>query len=332
MVTKAKKRPHTAVEPEIVAEEVPLSRSSEDPPPAKQTKWTNKTRVLVLAARGISFRGRHLMDDIFHLMPHAKSDSKMQKKESLFAVNEIAEMKNCSRCLLIEGRRKRDVFLWAANVARGPSVKFEVENIHTMAELKMTGNCLAASRPFLSFCPNFSNSGDMHWQLMKELLTGIFTVPNHHPKSQPFFDHVYTFSVVDGKVWFRNYQILEEDGALAEIGPRMVLNPIKIFDGAFCGQTLWENSTYVTPCAKRSMLKKVKAGKYQKKLQSKAEYEASRPTESTYKVDETEDVFKTIEKEADDTSEEVPRDFSKAKKMKNKKKHLKSKPVDQEDE
>jgi ribosome biogenesis protein BRX1 len=35
------------------------------------------------------------MDDLFRMMPHGKSDSKMQKKETLFAVNEIAEMKNC---------------------------------------------------------------------------------------------------------------------------------------------------------------------------------------------------------------------------------------------
>jgi len=317
MGTKTKKRPFSETEESKEADVVPLTRTS-DEPPVKVSKWTNKTRVLVLAARGISFRGRHLMDDIFHMMPHAKSESKMQKKESLFAVNEIAEMKNCSRCLLIEGRRKRDVFLWAATVARGPSVKFEVENIHTMAELKMTGNCLAASRPFLSFCPKFSEKGDMHWQLIKELLVGIFTVPNHHPKSQPFFDHVFTFSIVDGKVWFRNYQILEEDGALAEIGPRMVLNPIKIFDGAFCGQTLWENSSYVTPCAKRSMLKKMKAGKYQSKLQSKAAYEASRPTEPTYKVDETEDVFQTLEKEAEDGVDDIPEKKVKKKKMKKK--------------
>ena len=91
----------------------------------------------------------------------------------------------------------------------------------------------------------------------------MFGVPNHHPKSQPFFDHVFTFSLVDGKVWFRNYQILEESGSLAEIGPRMVLNPVKIFDGSFCGQTLWENATYVTPTAKRSLLRRAKAGKYQ---------------------------------------------------------------------
>merc|ERR1712059_106041 len=246
----------------------------------------------------------------------------MQKKESLFAINEIAEMKNCSRCHLIEGRRKRDVFLWAANVARGPSVKFEVENIHTMAELKMTGNCLAASRPMLSFCPSFKD-GDVHWQVVKELLTGIFSVPNHHPKSQPFFDHVFMFSVVDGKVWFRNYQILEEDGSLAEIGPRMVLNPIKIFDGSFSGQTLWENPSYVTPTAKRGLLKRARAGKYQEKLNSKAAYEASRPTSPTYKVDETEDVFATMESDA------PPQQPAGKKHSKNKKFKKKTKPLNQ---
>ena len=82
------------------------------------------------------------MSDLKNMMPHGKSDSKMQKKESLFAVNEIAEMKNCSKSLLFEGRKKKDVYMWAANVARGPSVKFEVENIHTMSELKMTGKFL----------------------------------------------------------------------------------------------------------------------------------------------------------------------------------------------
>ena len=90
------------------------------------------------------------------------------------------------------------------------------------------GNCLKSSRPFLSFDPSFSSSP--HLEVVRELLVQVFSVPNHHPKSQPFFDHVYTFTVVDGKIWFRNYQIVEESGALAEIGPRMVLNPIKVID------------------------------------------------------------------------------------------------------
>jgi len=75
----------------------------------------------------------------------------------------------------------------------------------------------------------------------------IFSTPYHHPKSQPFIDHVITFSVLDDRIWFRNFQILSEDGALAEIGPRFVLNPIKIFDGSFQGQTIWENPRYVSP-------------------------------------------------------------------------------------
>jgi hypothetical protein len=28
-----------------------------------------------------------------------------------------------------------------------------------------------------------------------------------------------------------------------------VLNPIKVFDGSFGGETIWENSSYVTPNA-----------------------------------------------------------------------------------
>jgi ribosome biogenesis protein BRX1 len=51
--------------------------------------------------------------------------------------------------------------------------------------------------------------------LLRELLTQIFGVPNHHPKSQPFVDRVYTFTFLDNRIWFRNYQILAEDGALA---------------------------------------------------------------------------------------------------------------------
>ena len=51
----------------------------------------------------------------------------------------------------------------------------------------------------------------------------------------------------------------------------------------------------------RSMMKKMKAGKYLKNVQQKAAYQASRPTESTYALDKTDEVFGTIvdeEKEA----------------------------------
>ena len=54
-------------------------------------------------------------------------------------------------------------------------------------------------------------------------------------------------------------------------------------------------SRYVTPNSKRALLKKVKSRKYQEKVQARAAYEAGRPTEPTFKVDETDVVFQTLE-------------------------------------
>ena len=63
----------------------------------------------------------------------------------------------------------------------------------------------------MSFSEDFSSTGEPHWQIIKELLTGMFGVPNHHPKSQPFFDKVFTFTVVDGKVSYTYFTIIKEN-------------------------------------------------------------------------------------------------------------------------
>ncbi|XP_026328519.1 ribosome biogenesis protein BRX1 homolog isoform X2 [Hyposmocoma kahamanoa] len=267
---------------------LPPVRMSDDPTP-KQVKWINRQRVLVFAARGINHRHRHLMEDIKKLMPHHKTESKMERSKNLYIVNEISEMKNCNKCILFEGRKMRDLYMWMANIPNGPSVKFLVENIYTMGELKMTGNCLRGSRPLLSFDPQFTK--DAHYNLLKELLTQIFGVPYHHPKSQPFFDHVYSFMILDNRIWFRNYQILSEDGALAEIGPRFVLNPVKIFSGSFGGGTLWENPKYVSPAKLRQAFSKKAANKYEKRIEQKVVYEATRP-ETAYPDIEGPEFFK----------------------------------------
>ncbi|XP_022317621.1 ribosome biogenesis protein BRX1 homolog [Crassostrea virginica] len=271
--------------------------SSEDIPKT-QTKWTNKERVLVFSSRGISYRGRHLMNDMRTLMPHAKAESKMDRKDQLFVINEICEMRNCSKCVYLEAKKKQDLYMWLSNIPRGPSAKFLVENLHTMSELKMTGNCLKGSRPLLSFDQEFDK--EPHWSLLKELLIQTFSTPNHHPKSQPFFDHVYTFSIADNRIWFRNYQILEEDGSLAEIGPRFVLNPIRIFEGSFGGPTLYQNPNYVSPNDMRHMMRKRGAQKYMSRVQAKKSLETRRGQPS-YEADPTDDVFVTIRPE--DTEE-----------------------------
>ncbi|KAK4021223.1 Ribosome biogenesis protein BRX1 [Daphnia magna] len=261
---------------------LPLVRAS-DEPLTKKAKWINKQRVLVFAARGITQRDRHLMVDLRDMMPHSKTESKFERKDPLFVINEICEMKNCSKCIFFEGRKKQDLFLWLANVPKGPSAKFYIENVHTMKELKMTGNCLKGTRPLLSFDSSFDTQP--YWSLLKELMTQIFSTPKNHPKSQPFFDHVFTFTIIENRIWFRNFQILEEDGQLAEIGPRFVLNPIKVFDGSFGGETIWENPNYVTPNAYRRMLNLQTGLKYRQKIEQKLSLAARQPTGDLYDID-----------------------------------------------
>nr|CAG4636241.1 EOG090X07MB [Eubosmina coregoni] len=285
---KRKRNSTVAKKPEepLKEETLPLVRTS-DEPVVKKSKWINKQRVLVFSARGITQRDRHLMVDLRDMMPHSKTESKFERKDPLFVINEICEMKNSNKCIFFEGRKKQDLFMWLANIPKGPSAKFYVENVHTMKELKMTGNCLKGTRPLLSFDSSFDTKP--HWSLLKELMTQIFSTPNKHPKIQPFFDHVFTFTIIENRIWFRNFQILEEDGQLAEIGPRFVLNPIKVFDGSFGGETLWENSNYVTPNTYRRMMHLQSGLKYRQKIEQKLSLAARQPTGDLCDIDALEE-------------------------------------------
>ena len=93
------------------------------------------------------------------------------------------------------------------------------------------------------------------------------------------------FSVADGKIWIRNYQINEVEKAkgsdvepnksssdarvgnqvtdinLVEIGPRFVLTPIIIQEGSFGGPIIYQNKTFVSPNQVRADLRRKKAGR-----------------------------------------------------------------------
>ncbi|VDN06831.1 unnamed protein product [Thelazia callipaeda] len=234
-----------------------------------KSKWTNRERVLVFCSRGASYRTRHLMKDFRNLMPNSKADNKMDSKKSLVLINEIAEMANCTKCLYFESRKRTDLYLWLSNITHGPSVKFLVHNIHTMDELRLSGNCLKGSRPVLSFDSSFDSQPC--FALIKELLKQTFSTPYQHPRSKPFIDHVLTFSLtLDNKIWFRNFQIVDETLELQEIGPRMVLEIIRVFDGSFEGSVLYDNPHFVSPNKIRSEIKKNQSNKYMmKKLAEK---------------------------------------------------------------
>jgi len=289
-----KKRPHSVKEEEEekvrkgeASAPLVTIRDSDEPPPKKRN-WINKTRLLIFSSRGVTFRARHLLTDLHNMMPHSKRDSKMDRKDQMSVIDEICQMKNCDKVAYLEMKKKQDLYLWLSNVTKGPSAKFLVENVHTMSELKMTGNSLKASRPVLSFDASFD--AQPHYALIKELLVQTFGTPRNHPKSQPFIDHIIAFHIADNRIWFRNFQIVEEDASLVEIGPRFVLNPIKIFAGSFSGAVLWSNPKFVTPNFRRRLKRLAGSAKYVSRVGKKASLEERKPNDA-YKMDPTDAIF-----------------------------------------
>lgn len=244
--------------------------------------FRNKEKVLITCSRRIIYRYRHLMLNVVSLLPHSKRDSKIESKEFKGeTLNELVELRNCTYCLFFECRKQKDLYLWMARSPNGPSVKFLVNAVHTMEELKLTGNHLKGSRPILTFSSNFDK--EPRWMLVKEMITQIFGTPKGHRKSKPFHDHIFAFTIADDHIWFRNFQVsvphnetdkMNRGGldkmTLIEVGPRFCLNPIKIFGGSFGGPTLYSNPLFISPNQIRAMEKKKKGGRYVKKIKAMA--------------------------------------------------------------
>lgn len=163
-----------------------------------------------------------------------------------------------------------------------------------MSELHFPGNCLKGSRPILSFDSTFNTQP--YLLVIKELLTHIFGVPKHARKTKPFIDHVMGFTLADGKIWVRCFEIREVEAtkddpaadpdhadtgaansksikkagkdtkiSLTEIGPRFVLTPIVILESSFGGPVIYENKEFVSPNQIRSEMRLSKAGRYAKR-------------------------------------------------------------------
>lgn len=284
--------------------------SAKGPPPfPSDGKYRNKQRCLMICSRGVKSRFRHFLEDLRTLVPHHKKEAKLDVSKNAAggigaAVQEISEMKSCNTVLFLECRKRQDCYLWLGRTGQGgggygkiggghstpvgssapvgPTAKFLVENIHTMDELRLTGNCMKGSRPLLSFDKSFEELDEL--KLLKCLFVDVFGTPRGHPKSKPFVDRVMGFYYADNKIWVRNYQIQEHDASnakeahsekkkhgttsstsLVEIGPRFVLNPIRIFRGSFGGQTLYQNTEFVSPNTARSMEYKRKSVGYEQR-------------------------------------------------------------------
>lgn len=272
-------------QPEASAEEGQVESGASDPYLLadakyiqKDTRWRNKQRTLVFCSRGVSSRFRHLSEDVRKLLPHHKAEPKFEKSSSLQEINEVCELKNCNNVIFFEAKKREDLYMYVARVPSGPTMKLQVLNIHTTGEVRLAGNCLLGSRPILYFDSHFDELAEL--KLFKTLLVQVWGTPRNHPKSKPFHDHVMSFYYMDKKIWFRHYQISPETPqdlndperqVTTEIGPRFVLDPIKILSGSFSGQTIYANPHYFSPTALRVQAKKLLASPYRQKLRNRAE-------------------------------------------------------------
>lgn len=289
----------------------------------------NKQRVLILSSRGITYRHRHLLNDLYALLPHSRKDAKLDTKTKLYQLNELADLYNCNNVLFFEARKGKDLYIWMSKAPNGPTVKCHLQNcalavrlqlqrlghfpffptevltfltVHTTSELHFPGNCLRGSRPVLSFDSTFTSSP--HLILIEELLTHIFGVPKGARKTKPFVDHVMGFTIADGKIWIRCFEIREtsiskselrtqstedtekevraagEKGdtkiSLIEIGPRFILTPIVILESSFGGPVIYENKEFVSPNQIRSELRSSRAGRYNARSEQRIERKAKK--------------------------------------------------------
>jgi ribosome biogenesis protein BRX1 len=84
---------------------------------------------------------------------------------------------------------------------------------------------------------------------------------------------------------------LKESTSLVEIGPRFVLEPIRIFRGAFGGQTLFQNPDFVSPNAVRAAEKRKKGRSYEMRKESQ-KFRKDRQEQIVVPEDPLDSVFK----------------------------------------
>ncbi|KAJ5721827.1 Ribosome biogenesis protein BRX1 [Penicillium malachiteum] len=272
-----------------------------------------KTRVLILTSRGVTHRHRHMMADLCALLPHTHKETKLDTKKKTagynLMLNSLADLHSCNMIFFLEARKNgQDLYLWLSRPPNGPTIKFHLNNLHTMGELGagFAGNCLKGGRGIVVFDRSFDEQGpDMgvagteYRALVREMLRGVFCVPKRGVKGmKPFVDRIIGIFGVDGKIWIRVYEIRESDGtdkkddetvkpspkdknslpdvSLVEIGPRFVLTPIVILEGSFGGPVIYENKEYVSPNQVRREIRMGKAGRYAARRDVQTDREAKR--------------------------------------------------------
>lgn len=73
-------------------------------------------------------RHRHLLNDLYSLLPHSRKDAKLDTKTKLYHLNELADLYNCNNVFFFEARKGKDLYSWMSKAPNGPTVKMHLQN------------------------------------------------------------------------------------------------------------------------------------------------------------------------------------------------------------
>ena len=93
--------------------------------------------------------------------------------------------------MYFEVRKQIKFSLWLGRYPEGPTVKFMIDGVVHLRDVKFQGNSVKGARHILSFDSQMDNDPIM--KVAKELFVGAFNVPKYHPKSTAVIDHTLNF-------------------------------------------------------------------------------------------------------------------------------------------
>ena len=114
-------------------------------------------------------RHRHLMNDLYSLLPHSRKESKLDTKTKLYQLNELAELYNCNNVLFFEARKGKDLYLWMSKPPNGPTVKFHLQNRRPLSIHNIY--CSGVANVKCSSASSHDGRTAFHWQLPQRLPT-----------------------------------------------------------------------------------------------------------------------------------------------------------------
>ncbi|KAI5301791.1 Ribosome biogenesis protein brx1 [Ascosphaera pollenicola] len=177
------------------------------------------------------------------LLPHTHKETKLDTRKKTagynFFLNSLAELHSCNAIFFLEAKKRgQDLYIWMSRPPNGPTIKFHVNNLHTMGELNtgFAGNCLKGGRGIVVFDKSFDNSATLEgkpgneWRaLVREMMKNVFCVPKRGVKGmKPFIDRVTGIYFLDGKIWIRVFEIRETEGGSAANVPGHQAETIKL--------------------------------------------------------------------------------------------------------